>query len=136
MTIQLSIITPDKVFFNGEAEEIILSTNLGQLGILTGHAPLVTALDINILLFRLKKKWTIFAVMGGFALVKQDNLTVLVNEAEGIQTIDSKEAKKALDNARQQLTKAKNKKQRVSAQFYLKRAQARYKVVQKQLNLN
>nr|YP_009306403.1 ATP synthase CF1 subunit epsilon [Caulerpa cliftonii]AOP19307.1 ATP synthase CF1 subunit epsilon [Caulerpa cliftonii] len=129
MTLQFSIITPDRIFFNSEADEMILPTNTGQMGVLTGHAPLITALDIGVVLFRFNKKWTSLALMGGFALVQEDNLIILVNEAESAQTIDFEQAQKALENAREQLAQATNQKDKVSAQFYLKRAQARYQVV-------
>ncbi|MFY2490586.1 ATP synthase F1 subunit epsilon [Escherichia coli] len=129
MTIRFSIITPDRVFLNNEADEIILPTNTGQMGILTGHAPLITALDVGVLLFRSNKKWISLALMGGFALVQENNLTVLVNEAESANTIDFEEAKKTLENARQQFLQATHQKEKVSAQFSLKRAQARFQVV-------
>nr|YP_009729368.1 ATP synthase CF1 subunit epsilon [Caulerpa ashmeadii]QHQ73280.1 ATP synthase CF1 subunit epsilon [Caulerpa ashmeadii] len=129
MTIKFSIITPDRVFLNNEADEIILPTNTGQMGILTGHAPLITALDVGVLLFRSNKKWISLALMGGFALIQENNLTVLVNEAESANTINYDAAQRALENARQQLVQATNQKQKVSAQFSLKRAQARFQVV-------
>nr|QHN60124.1 ATP synthase CF1 epsilon subunit [Caulerpa serrulata] len=129
MTIKFSIITPDRVFLNKEADEIILPTNTGQMGILTGHAPLITALDVGVLLFRSNKKWISLALMGGFALIQENNLTVLVNEAESANTINLEDARGALENARQQLVQATNQKEKVSAQFYLKRAQARFQVV-------
>lgn len=129
MTIKFSIITPDKVFLNNEADEIILPTNTGQMGILTGHAPLITALDVGVLLFRSNKKWISLALMGGFALIQENNLTVLVNEAESANTINLEDAQRALEKARQQLVQATNQKEKVSAQFSLKRAQARFQVV-------
>ena len=130
MTLQFCIITPDSIFLNAEADEIILPTNTGQMGVLTGHAPLITALDIGVLLYRSKKKWISLALMGGFALIQQNNITVLVNEAENSSTIDPQEAQKTFELARQQFIEATNSKQKVSANFAFKRAQARYQVVQ------
>nr|YP_010447312.1 ATP synthase CF1 epsilon subunit [Halimeda opuntia]UTN43232.1 ATP synthase CF1 epsilon subunit [Halimeda opuntia] len=130
MTLQFSIITPDRIFLNDEAEEIILPTNTGQMGVLKGHAPLITALDIGVFLYRSQKKWTPLALMGGFALILRDNITLLVNEAESSSTIDLAVSKAELASARQQYLQATNPKQKVSANFALKRAQARYQVVQ------
>lgn len=130
MTLQFSIITPDCIFLDAQADEIILPTNTGQMGVLTGHAPLITALDIGVLLYRSKKKWVSLALMGGFALIQQNTLTVLVNEAENSSTIDPKEAQQTFEAARQEFLQATNSKQKVSANFALKRAQARYQVVQ------
>ena len=131
MTLQFNIITPNQIFLKAQANEIILPTNTGQIGVLTGHAPLVTALDIGVLLYRSKKTWTSIALMGGFALILQDNITILVNEAESANTIYREEEIRCLESARQQFSQAKNSKQKVSANFALKRAQTRLKVVNK-----
>lgn len=130
MTLQFSIITPDRIFLNEQADEIILPTNTGQMGVLTGHAPLITALDIGVLLYRSKKKWISLALMGGFSLIQQNTIIVLVNEAENASTIDPQEAQQTFESARQEFLNATNPKQKVSANFALKRAQARYQVVQ------
>lgn len=129
MTVQFNIITPDRIFLNSQGDEIILPTNIGQIGVLTGHAPLITALDIGVLFYRSQKTWTSIALMGGFALVLQDNITILVNEAESANTIDLQEALQCFESARQLFYQATNSKQKVSANFALKRAQARVKVV-------
>nr|AYC63963.1 ATP synthase CF1 subunit epsilon [Flabellia petiolata] len=126
---KFSIITPDRIFLDAQADEIILPTNTGQMGVLNGHAPLITALDIGVLLYRLKKTWISIALMGGFALILKDNITILVNEAENSSTIDPTEALQSFESARQQFLQAKNPKQKVSANFAFKRAQARYQVV-------
>lgn len=129
MVLQVCVITPDQIFLNKEAEEVILPTNTGLMGVLRNHAPLITALEVGVMLFRIKKKWTSIALMGGFALVKQNKITVLVNEAESETTIDSIEAEKAFNLAKQQLEEAQNQKQKVEANFAFKRARARYQVV-------
>ena len=67
--------------------------------------------------------------MGGFALILKDNITVLVNEAENSSTIDPQEAQQTYDAAKQQYFQATNPKQKVAANFALKRAQARFQVV-------
>ena len=132
MTLQFSIITPDRIFLKDQADEMILPTNTGQMGVLRGHAPIMTALDIGVLLYRSNptQQWTSLAVMGGFALVQQDQITILVNEAENSTTIDPNDAQQAFENARQKFIQATDPNQKVSANFALKRAQARYQVVQ------
>ena len=121
--------TPDKIFFNQEAEEIILPTNTGQMGVLSNHAPLITALDIGVMLVRSQNTWTPLALMGGFALVKQNEVTVLVNEAESASTIDPNEAEKSFEAAKAKLEEATNQKQKVEATFAFKRERARYQVI-------
>ena len=129
MSLQVKIMTPDKIFFNQEAEEIILPTNTGQMGVLSNHAPLITALDIGVMLVRSQNTWTPLALMGGFALVKQNEVTVLVNEAESASTIDPNEAEKSFEAAKAKLEEATNQKQKVEATFAFKRERARYQVI-------
>jgi ATP synthase F1 epsilon subunit len=121
--------TPDRIFLNDQAEELILPTNSGQMGILANHAPLITALDVGVMLIRQKNNWTSLALMGGFALIKQNQITVLVNEAESAETINLQEAETSFSNAKTKLEQAEGQKQKVEANFAFKRAKARYQVV-------
>lgn len=129
MVLQVCVITPDQIFLDREAEEVILPTNTGLMGVLTDHAPLITALEIGVMLIRNNKDWTPLALMGGFALVKQNQITVLVNEAESEATIDITEAEQTFNLTQQQLEEAIDQKQKVEANFAFKRARARYQVV-------
>lgn len=129
MSLQVQIMTPDRIFLKEEAEEIILPTNTGQIGILKNHAPIITALDIGVMLMRSKNEWIPLALMGGFALVKQNQVTVLVNEAESVETIDPQEAENAFLSAKEKLESADGQKEKVEANFSFKRERARYQVI-------
>lgn len=129
MSLQISILTPERPFWNGEAEEIILPTETGEMGVLKNHAPIITGLDVGAMLVRTKEQWNSFAIMGGFAVVKRNQITILANEAETSESIDSEEAKTAFDTAKDNLEKAEGVKQKVEANFAFKRAKARYQVV-------
>nr|YP_009105982.1 CF1 epsilon subunit of ATP synthase [Gloeotilopsis sterilis]AIT94739.1 CF1 epsilon subunit of ATP synthase [Gloeotilopsis sterilis] len=135
MSLQVCIMTPDRIFLNEIAEEIILPTNTGQMGVLTNHAPLITALDIGVMLIRSKNQWTSLALMGGFALIKKNQITVLVNEAESSKNIDSDEAENTFSAAKTKLEQAQGQKQKVEANFAFKRARARYQVVKQSQKL-
>jgi F-type H+-transporting ATPase subunit epsilon len=129
MALQICVMTPDCIFLNKEVDEIILPTNTGQMGVLSNHAPLITALDIGVMLVRTQKDWESVALMGGFALVKQNQVTVLVNEAESKETIDPQEAEETFASAKETLEKATGQKEKVEANFAFKRARARYQVI-------
>ena len=129
MVLQVCVITPDQIFLDCEVEEVILPTNTGLMGVLTDHAPLITALEIGVMLIRNNKNWTPIALMGGFALVKQNQITVLVNEAESETTINVAEAEQTFNLTQKQLEEAIDQKQKVEANFAFKRARARYQVV-------
>jgi F-type H+-transporting ATPase subunit epsilon len=134
MSLQVCIMTPDQIFWNEQAEEIILPTNTGQMGVLSNHAPLITALDIGVTLIRSKTEWIPVALMGGFALVKDNQITILVNEADSAAEIKSEDAESAFEAAKAKLEAASDEKQRVEATFQFKRARARYQVVKQLTN--
>ncbi len=125
MTLNIYIITPEEIFLNDEAEEIILPTNTGQMGVLSNHAPLITALDIGVMLIRKNKNWNSFVVMGGFALIKENKVTILINEIENEDKIDTVEAEKNFLIAKQNFENATNAKDKVETNFIYKRARAR-----------
>jgi len=129
MSLQVCIMTPDQIFWNEQAEEIILPTNTGQMGVLSNHAPLITALDIGVTLIRSKTEWIPVALMGGFALVKDNQITILVNEADGADAIKSDAAESAFEAAKAKLEQVTDEKERVEATFQFKRARARFQVV-------
>jgi ATP synthase F1 epsilon subunit len=93
MSLQVTILTPERPFWNGQAEEIILPTETGEMGVLKNHAPIITGLDVGAMLIRTKEQWKSVAIMGGFAVVKRNQITILANEAEASETINPEEAK-------------------------------------------
>lgn len=99
MTLSVRVIAPDKTVWKGEAQEVILPSITGQIGILGGHAPLLTALDIGVMRVRAEKEWQAIALMGGFAEVEQNQVTILVNGAEQGSNIDREKAQKDYEAA-------------------------------------
>lgn len=128
MSLQVCIMAPDRVFWNEEATEIILPTNTGQMGVLKNHTALITGLDVGVMLTRTGTEWTSIALMGGFALVKDNNVTILVNEAELGSTIDAEKAETDYLAAKEALEKAETRKEKIEANLNFKRARARFQV--------
>jgi F-type H+-transporting ATPase subunit epsilon len=110
MSLQVCIMAPDRIFWNEEAKEIILPTNTGQMGVLTNHTPLITGLDIGVMLVRTGTEWISVALMGGFALIKENKVTILVNEAELGSNIDPEVAETEYLTAKEALEKADGRK--------------------------
>nr|NP_683809.1 ATP synthase CF1 epsilon subunit [Chaetosphaeridium globosum]Q8M9X7.1 RecName: Full=ATP synthase epsilon chain, chloroplastic; AltName: Full=ATP synthase F1 sector epsilon subunit; AltName: Full=F-ATPase epsilon subunit [Chaetosphaeridium globosum]AAM96501.1 CF1 epsilon subunit of ATP synthase [Chaetosphaeridium globosum] len=129
MALNIRVMAPNRIVWNSEAQEIILSTNSGQIGILPNHAPLLTALDIGIMRILVNGQWTSMALMGGFALVDNNQLTILVNEAEKASEIDPKEAENNFELAKQNLAAAEGRKQIIEANLSFQRAKARLDAV-------
>jgi len=129
MTLTVRVISPDKTVWDAPAEEVVLPSTTGQLGILTGHAALLTALDIGVMRVRANSKdWTAIALMGGFAEVDQNEVTILVNGAERGDAIDPERARKALSDAEAQISKVSDndRQTKIKANQALKRARARF----------
>lgn len=140
MSLQIKILAPDRVFYNASAEEIILPTTTGQMGILTNHTPAITGLDIGVLLVREQKTdrggagettWTSMALMGGFALIKENTVTILVNDAEFASGIDPIKAEQAFLEAQVAFEKAEGRKEKIETSLAFKRARARFQLVKK-----
>ncbi|NET17129.1 MAG: F0F1 ATP synthase subunit epsilon [Okeania sp. SIO1H6] len=126
MTLTVRVISPDKTVWDSEAQEVILPSTTGQLGILSGHAPMLTALDAGVMRVRPQKDWVAIALMGGFAQVEADEVTILVNGAEKGETIDKEAARIAYNEAESSLEKAEGDLQaKIKAKQALKRARAR-----------
>lgn len=125
MTLQIRIIAPDKIVWDASAEEIILPSSTGQLGILTGHIPLLTAIDIGVTRVRVNKEWKPIILLGGFAEVNNNIVTILVNGAETISEIDMDEAKKSLEEATNLVAKARSNKEKIEATQMLRKAKAK-----------
>src|SRR5690606_41035837 len=105
--------------------EIILSTNSGQIGVLPNHAPIATAVDIGILKIRLNNQWLTMAVLGGFVRIGNNEITILVNDAEKNSDIDPQEAQQTLEIAEANLRKAVGKRQTIVANLDIRRARTR-----------
>lgn len=128
MSFTLRVLAPDTNIFDGVADEVILPSTTGQLGVLTGHAPLLTALDIGVLRVREGSRWTMIVLMGGFAEVEANEVTVLVNAAERGSAIDVSEATTTFATAKAELAKVEteiNTPAKLKAQRQASRARAR-----------
>ena len=127
MSLTLRVLAPDQSVFDGTAEEIILPSTTGLLGVLPGHISMVTAIDIGVLRVLKNGNWDSIALMGGFAEVESDEVTILVNGAEMGTNIDSTEAEAELEKAKSQLTQfegQKNSTEKVKAQENFNKARA------------
>lgn len=130
MALRVCILTPDRIFRDERADELILPTSTGQIGVLSNHAPLITAVDIGLIIVRQQSNWIALALIGGFALVQENQVTILVNEAVEKSTIKVNEVEKEIEEAKDRMTKASGEKEKVEATFSFKRARARYQVMQ------
>ena len=129
MSLIVRVITPDKVVWDAMAEELILPISTGQIGILTDHAPLLTALDIGVMRLKSDTGWTSIVLMEGFAEVEENKVTILCNGAEEGTLIDLKTAQDELEKVTLLVDEATTKKEKIEATIELRKAKARLQAV-------
>src|SRR3954462_1329405 len=119
MTLNLRVLTPKRILWDSEVKEIILSTDSGEIGVLPNHIPIVTGLDIGILKIRFKDQWFPMALMGGFARIVNNEITVFAHDGEKASDIDPQEAQQTLQIAKDNLRKAEAEGQTIEADLAL-----------------
>lgn len=120
---KLQIVTPDRIFFDGMTEGIILRTTVGDKGILARHEPYVAALVIGKMKVKIDGAYRTAAVSAGVVKVGKDKTTVLTQSCEWSDEIDIERAERAKAEAEQELVKAENDRNAYDiAEFKLKRA--------------
>jgi F-type H+-transporting ATPase subunit epsilon len=82
MTLRLKVITPRRLLADADADVVALPTLEGEIGVLPGHRPLFTALGIGVLSYRVGGDEERFAVKGGFAEVREDEVVVVTESDE------------------------------------------------------
>ena len=130
-TFQLEIVTPEKKVVNTPVEEVQIPGKSGYLGILPGHAPLITELAVGEITYRENATERHLAVAWGVAEVLPDKVTVLAETAERPSEIDVERARKAMTRAEQLLTSGNTEVDVDRALDALHRAETRLEVAQK-----
>jgi F-type H+-transporting ATPase subunit epsilon len=134
MSLNVRIVTPQKVVWDEAVEMLSLPTTTGEIGILRDHAPLATALGIGVLWLRVPKiGWTSIFLMEGFAEVRKNGVTVVSNESEGGNSIDMKIAMEEFEKASLKVKtfdkESVASKEKIDAIIEFRRAKARYEAV-------
>jgi F-type H+-transporting ATPase subunit epsilon len=131
-TFQLEIVTPEKMVVRDAAEEMQIPGKNGYLGILPGHAPLITELAVGEITYRNGAQTHRLAVAWGFAEVLPDKVTILAETAERPNEIDIQRAQKSKLRAEERLKSGKTEVDFERAGNALQRAETRLDVAQKQ----
>jgi len=125
MVMNIRVLTPDRIICSTTADEVVLPGVTGQIGVLDGHASLITALDTGLLRIKLDQKWTPIILCGGLAEVDRNQVTVLVNDVEEIISLDLNEVNEKLKVAKLDVENAETSKILLEAILELKKAAAR-----------
>jgi F-type H+-transporting ATPase subunit epsilon len=134
MSLNVRIVTPQKVVWDEAVEMLSLPTTTGEIGILKDHAPLATALDIGVMWLRMSKVgWTSIFLLEGFAEIRQNKITVVSNESEEKRSINMKIAMEEFEKASLKVKmfdqEAAASKEKIDTILEFRRAKARYEAV-------
>ena len=127
-TFQLEIVTPEKLVVKEAVDEAQIPGLDGYLGILPGHAPLITELGVGVITYRAGGTTKTLSVAWGFAEVLQDKVTILAETVERPDEIDVARAQQAKERAEQLLKSNDPELDYDRAQDDLRRAETRLKV--------
>jgi F-type H+-transporting ATPase subunit epsilon len=127
-TLQLEIVTPDRQLVHDSVYEVQIPGKAGYLGVLPGHAPLITGLAIGEISYRNPSRTNYLAVGGGFAEVLPEKVTILAESAERAEEIDVKRAQEAKARAEEALERGAADLDYDATLDALRRAQVRLEV--------
>ncbi len=130
-TIELEIVTPEKQVVHDRAEEIQIPGRDGYLGVLPGHAPLITELAVGEISYRKGGEIIHLSVAWGFAEVLPNKVTILAETAERASEIDVPRAQAALKNSEERLAKADSEEAVEHELAAVRRAETRIEVAAK-----
>lgn len=103
MKIDLQVVTPEKIAFEGEIDQISLPTKHGQITILPKHISLVSTIKHGELRIKNGSEEVLMAVYGGFVEVRKNQVRVMTDLAERVEEIDEEKVQQARDEAQRRL---------------------------------
>src|SRR5271169_963143 len=127
-TLELEIVTPDKLLVRERVDGVQIPGKTGELGILPGHAPLITTLTIGEISYRQGANTHYLSVAWGFAEVLPQKVTILADTAERAEEIDVKRAQEAKARAEEALQRAAADLDFQATFYALHRAEVRLQV--------
>jgi len=125
--VHLKIITQERVVFDSDVDEIYTRGVDGEFGILKGHVPIMSALDIGVTRVRISGETKAFTTMGGVLQFKDEECLILTTLAEPGDEIDEMRARESLERGRRQLKEANAQMDAKRIEASIARAKARLK---------
>ena len=125
----LRIITPDRVFYEGEAEMVEFNTTEGQVGVLPGHIPLTVIIKPGVLTIHEAEGEKTAALHAGFAEILPEGITILAEIIEWPDEINESRAEAARERAEERLRSRTPETDIARAETALQRAIARIQVL-------
>jgi len=118
--LKLEIISPKEKVFSTEAKQVVLPTELGEIGLLTGHIPMVTQLKLGALKVINDSSQEIFAIKGGFAQLVSDTISILTDEAVAASDLEASEIEQSINAVEKKLADSESASEKQSLSKRLK----------------
>jgi F-type H+-transporting ATPase subunit epsilon len=134
MPIMVDIVTRDRRLISDEVDMVTLPGSAGQMGILRGHAPLLSTLEIGEIVLHKGNDVRYIAIGGGVVEVRPDKVIVLAESAEQAEEIDETRAADARERARQSLAENPPRDRKPLIEAALRRSTLRLKVARRRSN--
>ncbi|MBP1568452.1 MAG: ATP synthase F1 subunit epsilon [Oscillospiraceae bacterium] len=125
---RLQIITPDRIFYDDEAERLIVRTTDGEMGVLAKHENFAGALPSGPVRIMKDGKYRVAALSSGVLKVSADKTTIIAEAVEWADEIDIEWANRSAEEARERIQKKESEKEMLYAELKLKRALNRINV--------
>ena len=129
---QLDILTPERAFYSGPAEGVVVTTPDGELCVLAGHTPLVTPLEIGSIQLNIGGQWKRAFVSEGFMEVGHSSTVIFTQACEWPEEIDARRAEESRQRQQERLRQQMSIREQKSSQIALARAMARLRVTRTQ----
>ena len=118
--LKLEIISPKEKVFSTEAKQVVLPTESGEIGLLTGHIPMVTQLKLGALKVINESSQEIFAIRGGFAQLVSDKISILTDEAVAASDLEASAIEQSINAVEKKLADSESASERQSLSSLLK----------------
>ncbi len=131
----LEIITPERIFFRGEVESVIIPTSDGYMSIQKMHEPMVASIIVGDMRLQIDGEWVECSTTDGFVEVRPDETIIFSQAVEWPIEIDLRRAQEAKERAEEQLRQKKSHQEYMQNQIALARAMVRLRVGRRNRNL-
>lgn len=122
MKLEVKVITPDKVVYEGLADSLVIPGKDGYFGVLPNHAPMLSALDIGELKIRNEFQEYYYAIDGGFCEVRKNRVIIVTSSAQRADEIDDNTVLTSLQEAKKRLNSKLESKELLQLQITIRKA--------------
>lgn len=122
MKLNVRVVTPDRLVYEGEADSVVIPGYDGYFGVLPNHAPMLSMLDMGELKIRDGVQEQYYAIDGGFCEISKNKVIIITSSAQRADEIDDNQAMATLRSARERLHSKAEEKELLDLQITIRKA--------------